>query len=358
MKTTWLFLVSFILLLNGCSTDEETGTTQSGNVSVYINTWGSWKAKNIKGEYLSDLILAFALINQNTAKIYVNGFAGLWDEVAELKQTWPELKITLSVGGATERGFSTITADAGKRAAFTADVCAWMVDRNLDGVDIDWEFPRNAGEWRNYISLLNEMRNALDALETGKQYSLSTAVSATYHSSMLEAAEIVDTLKVMNYDYYGGWSGTTGYNANLYNNPRRSGEQSTDKSITSYLKAGIPSEKIMLGVAFYGKVWNGVSAGSYVPPGLYQPYSTYGTEPTWTTIKSYLREGSGYTRYWDEAAATPVLYNESNKRWVTYTDPQQIRRLTAYAREKGLGGVFAWEYSQDSGAELLKALAE
>ena len=369
-RRNWLVLLAVIatLLFGGCKADEpntatvpnEEGPFTLGDMKVcaYINTWSSWKAASIKGQYLSDLILAFAMITSNYSSITMSGFSGLWNEVAELKKAWPDLKVTLSVGGATEKNFPNMAADAANRAAFIADVCKWMKDRNLDGVDIDWEFP-SSSQRAQYITLLRETRDALDKLgeETGKQYSLSSAVSATYNASMLQAAEYADNLKVMNYDYYGSWSNITGHNANLYNNSRRGSDMSTDKSIRAYLNAGIPPEKIMLGVAFYGKTWNGVSPGSS-EPGLFQSYTTYGTEPGWTTIKSYLKDGSGYTRYWDNAAKAPFLYNATNKRWVTYSDGEQMKHLANYAKEKKLGGVFAWEYSQDMNAELLKALAE
>jgi len=355
-------ILAAALLLGGCQADTVSNTEEPFNlgdakVAAYINTWQTWKAATVKGQYLSDLILAFALINQNNTSIQMNSFSG-WSEVAALQAAYPHLKVTVSVGGASEKGFPNVTADTEKRAVFVANICKFVRDHKLDGADIDWEFP-NSSQRPDYIALLRETRAALDALEgeTGKRYSLSSAVSATYNTSLLQAAEFVDTLKVMNYDYYGSWSGTTGHNANLYNNSRKQSEQSTDKSIRSYLNAGIPSEKIMLGVAFYGKAWNGVSPGSY-EPGLFQPYTTYGTEPSWTTIKTYLKDGSGYTRYWDNGAKAPFLYHAANKRWVTYSDHEQMQCLARYAKEKQLGGVFAWEYLQDSGAELLKTLAE
>jgi chitinase len=358
-------MLSLTLFLNGCSDTTAVNENEppafalgDAKVAAYIQTWGSWKAKNIKGQYLSDLILAFALINSSTySSVTMSPFSGLWNEVAELKQTWPNLKVTLSIGGANEKNFPNMTADAGKRTAFIADVCAWMKTRDLDGVDIDWEFPRNAAQWQNYVALLQELRTVLDVLEveSGKRYSLSSAVSAGYDSSILQAVDFVDTLKVMNYDYYGSWSATTGHNANLYNNSRKQSDQSTDRSIRAYLNAGIPPEKIMLGVAFYGKIWRGVPQGSY-EPGLFQSRTAYVSEQSWTLIKSYLKNGSGYTRYWDNTAKAPFLYN--GDRWVTYSDGEQMKCLAAYAKEKKLGGVFAWEYSQDMGAELLKTLAE
>ncbi len=361
-KRRSVFFIALVLTLFFCGCKEDDSydgkfTLGGAKVAVYINTWQSWKAESVKGNYISDLILAFALINTNNSSIQMNGFSG-WNEVAELHNTYPDLKITVSVGGANEKKFPDVTANSEKRAVFIANICQFVNSHKLDGVDIDWEFP-NSGQFAGYIALLRETRDALDEMqkETGKRYSLSSAVSAEYNASMIEAAKIVDSLKIMNYDYYGSWSNTTGHNANLYNNPRKQSEQSTDKSIRSYLNAGIPPEKIMLGAAFYGKVWNGVSPGGY-EPGLYQAYTTYGAEPAWAAIKSYLKEGSGYTRYWDNAAKAPFLYNTDSKRWVTYSDKEQMQCLAAYAKEKKLGGVFAWEYSQDSGAELLQVLAK
>jgi len=139
--------------------EEGTFTLGDMKVAAYINTWSSWKAASVEGQYLSDIILAFALINaSNYTSIYMN-FSG-WAEVAELQKTWPDLKVTLSVGGATEKGFPNMTADAGKRATFINNVCTWMKSRNLDGVDIDWEFPNGSTQQANYITLLRETRDA------------------------------------------------------------------------------------------------------------------------------------------------------------------------------------------------------
>jgi chitinase len=309
----------------------------------------------------------------------VDGFPSLWNQVARLKESWPKLKITLSVGGAGDtvtKNLAAMAAVPGKRAIFIADVCTWMKDKNLDGVDIDWESPRGTAQWKDYISLLGELRTALDNLEveTGKAYSLSSAVgagyseysadlgaggSAAYNAFMLQAAAMVTSLKVMHYDYYGNWwPNLTGHNASLYHNPSDPNPTNTDTSITDYLNAGIPPEKLMLGAAFYGKAWDGVSQGiTGNMPGLFRPYKAYGGDLSWTSIKrNYLRAGSGYIRYWDNFAKAPFLYNK--KRWITYSDTEQMKCLADYAKEKHLGGVFAWEYMQDTNGELLKVLAE
>ncbi|MCL2264967.1 MAG: glycoside hydrolase family 18 protein [Treponema sp.] len=361
-------------------------------VAAYIRTWsipgsaqvdGSsfWNADMIKGEYLSDLIISFALINKSDGfSLYIpevesGRFSNLWNEVSALKQKYPKLNVTFSVGGYNEGGFSDMADDPAKRAGFTANVCDWLERHNLDGVDIDWEYPvgppwgqhipSRASDRENYITLLQDLRDVMDELgkKTGKRYSLSTAVPASgwflQSNDVKAASRIVDALKLMSYDYYGSWSSTTGHNANIFRNPLDPAGWSTDQAVTAYLNAGIQSEKIMLGAAFYGRAWRGVAKGNNSnTPGLFQPYDNVPFDGlSWTDLKQdYLTPVSGYTRYWDNIAKSPFLFNDDI--WITYSDEEQIKLLGAYAKEKKLKGVFTWEYAHDFTGELIKILAE
>jgi chitinase len=382
------------LLIIGCSPydpaeeeeppdEEPIFSLGDAKVAAYIRTWsipaaarepGSahWKAGMIKGEYLSDLIIAFALIKKDDGYSLnvpdtAYTFRNMWDEIAALKEKYPHLKVNISVGGANEGGFSDMAADNAKRAGFIDEVCDWLAKYNLDGVDIDWEYPVRplTGNGRpedreNYITLLSELRTALDGLgeERGKRYGLSTAVPAqswfTTTINIKAVSEIIDGFKLMTYDYYGSWNNTTGHNANLY----RRGNWSTHDAVSSYLNAQVPPEKIIVGVGFYGPSWQGVPAGANAAlPGLGQSRTSSGSTLIWSEIKEYcLKPDSGYTRYWDNTARAPFLYNGSH--WISYTDDEQIKEITKYVKEKNLGGVFVWEYAQDMDGELLKTLAE
>jgi len=373
-------------------------TVENPRISTYIRTWpippeshagGNpyWNAGMVKGEYLTDIIIAFALLDKNdVSEPYIpelrplDGwpmFSNIWNEVAALKEKYPHLKANISVGGYGADGFSDMADDKALRASFIEKICKWLEERDLDGIDIDWEYPVGP-EWgqeiksrpadkQNYIALLQDLRNALDVLgeKTGKRYGLSTAVSASgwfvKANDVKAAARIVDSLKLMAYDYYGGWNQTTGHHANLYNNPHDPawGGWSTDQALNEYLWAGVPANKIVLGVGFYGRSWQGVEPGSYEDtPGLFQPYKSLPFEQgtiSWTSIAGYLKPGSGFSRYWDDLAQAPYLYNGDI--WISYTDEQQIKILTNYIKEKKLGGVFVWEYGHDINAELLEILA-
>ena len=389
-KPVLLILLILILLpiFTGCPEEEENDLAPDIKIGAYIRTWsipqsarepGSahWNAGMIKGEYLSDLIIAFALIDKKDGcSIYVPDtaytFSNMWDEVAALKAKYPRLNVNISVGGANEAGFSGMAADTNKRAAFIANVCDWLDGYNLDGVDIDWEYPvrplTGGGplnqDKETYILLLQELRGALDALgeKNGKRYGLSTAVPAnntfTRDIDVKKAAEFIDSFKLMAYDYYGSWSGTTGHNANLYRSSY-GGSWSTNDAVNVYLNAGVPPEKITLGAAFYGRSWDGVKPGTNTDaPGLFRSGPFTGTSTyEWIDINRYILQSStDYIRYWDNAAKAPFLYNGS--RWISYTDQEQLKAIKRYVKEKKLAGVFVWEYSQDMKADLLRILAD
>jgi len=399
-----LCLFSAFYFLSCASMNSRSAAVIEPKVSCYIRTWpipqsaqeeGSpyWNARMIKGEYLTDIIVSFALLEKDDVSVpYIpelkplpDGepmFSNIWEEVAALKKKYPHLKVNVSVGGFGADGFSDMANDPKLREAFIANVCKWLEDYNLDGMDVDWEYPVGP-EWgqeiksrpadkQNYITLLQELRNAMDKLgeKTGKRYGLSTAVPASgwfpKANDVKAAARIVDSLKLMAYDYYGGWSATTGHHSNLGNNPHDPawGGWSTKQALDEYLWAGVPSGKITLGIGFYGRAWQGVGRGDYEDtPGLFQPYKSIPKSPpfdegtiSWTEIKKFLKPDSGYKRYWDDIAQAPYIYNGDI--WISYTDAEQIKILTDFVKENKLGGVFVWEYCHDMNAELMKILAE
>ncbi|MDR2783383.1 MAG: glycoside hydrolase family 18 protein [Treponema sp.] len=389
-------LVFAVIAACGSSPDAKSSVAKAGTllpgivpkVTAYIRTWPLpadesekvyWTAEQIHGEYLEEIIISFGRIDQNDKSTITlpdvpeDGSWDLWAESAKLKQIWPHLRQNLSIGGWGAE-FSDTAYDPDTRAAFVANLCEYLEKYDLDGADIDWEYPVGP-DWgqeiksrpedrENYIALLTELRAAMDELgeKTGKRYSLSACVPASpwwvTKNDAVAAANIVDNLKLMAYDYYGGWSATTGHLANLYNNPADPewGGWSTAQAVDVYLKAGVPAEKIVLGLAFYGKAWGGVEDGGV--NGLFQKHTgaVYPDGLTWVQIKVFLNGEEGYTRYWDEAAHAPFLYNGDT--FITYTDDQAIQEIGAYAKEKGLGGVMVWEYAHDMNGEIFKVLNE
>jgi chitinase len=171
---------------------------------------------------------------------------------------------------------------------------------------------------------------------------------------MNRAAEYLDAVNLMAYDYYEpGDEPITGNHAPLYRDPADPGGVAADVSVRAFEQTGVPARKIVLGVPFYGHVWGHVGAINH---GLFQPgtaapnaYSRY------QDIAGALLN-QGFTRYWDAAASVPYLYSEQKQEFVSYEDPQSLALKCGYVLEHGLGGIMFWEYSADPSGALLDTI--
>lgn len=106
------------------------------------------------------------------------GDGGIWIEqpeklqkVVELKKVKPTLKVLLMIGGWGDKadGFSEMARDARKRALFCQSCAEHIRNYNLDGIDIDWEYPtagpsengKHPDDTKNFNLVLKELREAI-----------------------------------------------------------------------------------------------------------------------------------------------------------------------------------------------------
>jgi chitinase len=286
-----------------------------------------------------------------------------------LKQENPSLQVLVSVGGWLWSGnFSDAVLTRESRSRFIDSVVAFLEHYNLDGLDIDWEYPGQIGagnrfrpeDKRNYTLVLAELRKRFHREERklGRPLLLSVAAGSNddflEHTEMRQVARYVDTVNLMAYDYYEpGDEGTTGNHAPLYTDPADPRHVSADASVRLFEQAGVPARKIVLGVPFYGHLWG------HVPPanhGLFQP----GTPVPHAYARYKDIAGSlldqGFTRYWDASSSVPYLYNPQKEQFVSYEDPQSLALKCAYIQRMHLGGIMFWEYSADPSGALLDAI--
>lgn len=281
---------------------------------------------------------------------------GSFHQLQELKKLYPRLKILISLEGKAA-GFAE-AAKPENRAAFVASCIDTFVRGHFaagvhapgifDGFDVDWEYP-GEGDAQNYTALLEEFRRQLDAVRPGLKLTIAAGPSPRmYHGvDFAEVAKTVDLIGLMNYDYSGPWHKETGFHAPLYSDHGGN----ADGTVRAYESEGVPAEKLLLGVPFYGYSWKSVGAENH---GLFQPGEAVHEDRPYSYIQTLVKAS---TVYRDPAAQAPWLY-DGNTFW-TYEDPVSARFKGAYAEQHQLGGVMVWHLGEDtSDGRLLKAVHE
>ncbi len=252
------------------------------------------------------------------------------------------------------------------RRKFIASAVAFLEKYNLDGIDIDWEYPGLPGvgnpfraeDGENYTALLKELRKQLDFQEKLWKRPLITSIAAgasaefLEHTQMALVSRYVNTVNLMSYDYYeSNSSSITGHHAPLYTNPADPKAISADTSVRAFLAAGVPAHQLILGVPFYGHEWSEVGPTSN---GLFQPGKPASIPANYYDIVELLK--AGYVRYWDKISSAPYLYNPATRIFITYEDPESAGLKARYALQHKLGGIMFWEYHGDLEGALLDAI--
>ncbi|MDX6514719.1 MAG: chitinase, partial [Gaiellaceae bacterium] len=232
----------------------------------------------------------------------------------------------------------------------------------------------------NLTLWLQELRRQLDDLgkkDGGVHYLLTIAASASPDIArkayeFKELGKVLDWIDVMAYDYHGAWEKVANHNAPLHQNPddpvNGKGFNVVD-SIALWEMEGVPASKLVMGVPFYGRGWDGCPPKNH---GLFQTCKSAslhgGTwvklDPTayanwdyWDLKKNYVdNKASGYVRYWDAASGVPYLYNPKTQNWISYDDEQSIALKGKYIVDNGLKGGMFWEAATDNNAGLERTL--
>lgn len=286
-----------------------------------------------------------------------------------LRKQNPAFTVLVSVGGwLWSTNFSEVSLTAESRSVFIESVMDFLARYDLDGLDVDWEYPGMTGsghpfrseDGRNFTLLLKELRKRFDqeTLKSHRRLYLSIAAGSgddyLAHTEMKKVQAYVETVNLMAYDYVEpGDEPLTGHHAPLFGNPADTRNYSDDASVQAFEKAGVPAEKILLGLPFYGHVWGDVADRNHgflqpgkAVPNAFAPYSVI----TGTMLKQ------GFIRYWDPVASAPYLYNSEKHIFVSYEDTESIAAKCRYVLTHKLGGVMFWEYSGDPSGVLLGAI--
>jgi chitinase len=290
----------------------------------------------------------------------------------------PRLLVLLSVGGwSGSTYFSDIAATASARKQFSTS-CLEIVEKyGLDGLDVDWEYPVTGGkrtdhkrksDKENFVLLLRQLRADLDAFGH-ERHLLLTVASTRYRNhlndlSLKEMSDVLDWFNLMGYDFNEMQPKRTSHHSGLFAwsttskiDADATKYANSDAAVQWYIEHGVPPEKIVLGVPFYGQIWANVPDENN---GLYEPYKGRpGEEGTLSYRELEQDYLPVYTRHWDDQVKVPWLYKKETKIMVSYEDPESIAAKAKYVIQKHLGGMMFWDLGQDdSRSSLLSAIRE
>ncbi|KAI8067069.1 glycoside hydrolase superfamily [Gongronella butleri] len=372
---------------HAASTSNSSG---KGIVAAYVTDWAL--PSEIAWSKLDHVFYAFAIPTKDGS---LGSFdAGNLQKVVKDAHA-NQKKVSLSVGGWTgSLYFSDLVLTTDKRSAFADNLVKAVTDYDLDGIDIDWEYPNNPNgvacnaindnDTANFLSLMTLLRQKLGSGKT-----LSAAVATTPFNDASQNPEdsldakwgsTLDYINIMVYDLAGSWNPKTGANSPLYSDADDSA--SVDSAVTAWTGAGFPANKILVGVPFYGfvtKVKTAITAstGEHVAFDTSAPqiqgdqYDTKGADPcpgataTYSgefQYRSIVEEGvsknsSGWANYWDSKTMTPYAFNKDKMYLLTYDNPASLTDKANYAVKKNLGGLMMWSLEMDTSSnDLLNAM--
>lgn len=214
-------------------------------------------------------------------------------------------RVHVAIGGwERSQNLAAVATDLALRDQFVENLIAYCLEQQLDGVDLDWEFPQDERENQAYVELLAAIHRAF--APHGLRVSVALAAWQDLGATLYEA---VDRIHVMSYDHEG----------------RHATFEQAAADIQAFVARGAPREKLLLGVPFYGR-----------------DVDNFSRALTYAEIVSRYQPAPEV----DEAGG------------VYFNGPATIQQKTRYTREQHLGGVMIWELGQDTKdeASLLQAI--
>ena len=270
----------------------------NGFKSVGYTTSWSGNVNTIQYRKLTHINYAFVIPNANGTLAAVQNPSKLRSLVVQGHAN--NVKVLISIGGwmgGNDSPFESMASTAATRTAFVTNTINLVQRYNVDGVDIDWEYPNPGTSANNFTHLTNQLSSALHS--RGKP--LTAAVvsgGATALGVQPAVSGYVDFLNIMLYD---GGSPHANYNWTISN-------------INQWKSRGLPAKKAVLGVPFYSR------------PTYYSYARLVATDPA-------------------NANRDCTTVNGAQQ---CYNGRPTIRRKTQWAMAHA-GGMMNWELSQDSG---------
>jgi chitinase len=321
------------------------------NIIAYY-AGGPEKVDSLPAQKLTHIIYSFCHLSGNKLVVDNRNDSLTIQKLVGLKSINPNLKILLSLGGwgGCETCSDIFSTDQGRKE-FSESTLTLNRYFKTDGLDLDWEYPAIDGypghkfadaDRDNFTQLVKTLREVM-----GNSYEISFAAGGfdRFLEESIdwdEVMKVVDRVNVMSYDLVHGYSTETGHHTPLYSTPLQ--KASAHDAVRFLIKRGVPKEKIVIGAAFYARIWEEVDSFN---EGLYQK-GKFKTAVNYNVYSYELSEMKGFKTYWDEIAQAPYAYNKKEKLFATFDDKRSIRQKTLYVIDRKLSGIMFWELTHDT----------
>lgn len=333
-----LIAVSIILALSACRKNDT--TPPGGNEAIvpppafgfyvvgYFPYYRDVNAvPDVKFKMCNVINYAFAEVT-TTGGLSIHETAKLVAVAAKAKAN--NAKIMLSING-SHANFKNMASTAGGRGSFIRVLMSTIRQYQLNGVDIDWEFPTTTdGTDITYTALMKELS---DSCHTGGRYYCTAAITAGKYSGGIRDAiksELFNYLDWFNIMSYDDFSTTTPYK-------HHSDYALAVTSLNYWISTrGMPPSKAVLGIPAYGRA-----------SGITQT----GTTLTYSGIL-----GQGGSPLSDSAVVTAGNFTNYK---IYYNGQTTVKKKAMLAKTMG-NGIMMWEKGQDTNdnTSLLKAICD
>jgi len=279
------------------------------------------------------------------------------------------VKTLIWLGGPNEEDFFYSATSDENREEFVENILELVDDLGYDGVDIDWEPIRTKDEAR-ILDLVKDLRKAEPDLiiTVPVNWVTSTLVGSKDLSVYKKMSSYVDKMFIMSYSMAGAWPGWSSWHGSALYGESSKTPSSIDSSVTAYLEADVPNEKLGIGVGTYATCWKYPikKAGQTIPTTL----AGKGTSvmSMRTMMEDYYKRS--YEK-WDSRAKVPYLSFKKKQGdfecgYISYENTRSVKEKVAYVKDTDLGGVLVWnigtgyfpEKSASRRNPLLKAIWE
>ncbi|KAL8664747.1 MAG: hypothetical protein Q9202_002749 [Teloschistes flavicans] len=247
-----------------------------------------------------------------------------------------------------------MTSTSGNRQQFISGLLKFMNQYGFDGIDLDWEYPQaddrggQEADTTNYVALAKELRAALG--NKGLSMTLPTSFWYLQHFDVKSIQDSVDWFNFMTYDLHGTWDSQSRF-LGPYLAPHTNLTE-IDLGLDLLWRAGVQSNKVVLGLAWYGRSFTLSDSSCNKPNGICEfsgganPGPCSGTSGILDDqeIQNIIMN-NGLTATWDHETAVKWITWDNNQ-WVSYDDADTFQQKKDFANKRCLGGLMVWAIDQ------------